>query len=382
MSIPSHQSGRRPEKIHALTSLRFFAALFVVIYHTIWTTPPAINSAKVIDRIGSLGFLSVGFFFLLSGYILAMVYLSPGNQVSNGSFFAARFARIYPLYLLTLIVDTPWFILQVVKEHGHGHISTGRRVAEVLATNLFMLQAWFPSLRGIDNPNWSLSVEAVFYLLFPFIGVWLWRLRDRAIWITAVGLWISSQIVIYLITPHLGDNVRRFNPVLHLCTFALGILLARWQVTERERHGQSPKHTVSVAISLLLALSGYVALIHWLPKIRIGNVHDGLMAPVFMCIIWAFSANERWPARLLSVRWLVILGEASYGLYLIHIPVFHLFQSSGLQSIAMLYPLYVCLCVGLSVLSFYWIETPSRKWILHKLHTRPKETMEMASDAQ
>jgi len=44
--------------------------------------------------------------------------------------------------------------------------------------------------------------------------------------------------------------------------------------------------------------------------------------------------------------------------------------------------LYLGTCIGLSVVSFYYFETPARQWILRRLHTRTKETMEAASDAQ
>jgi peptidoglycan/LPS O-acetylase OafA/YrhL len=68
------------EKIHALTSLRFFAALYVVSYHTIHASSflPRI-SGTIVDKVVSLGYVSVSFFFLLSGYILSMVYLRRGG---------------------------------------------------------------------------------------------------------------------------------------------------------------------------------------------------------------------------------------------------------------------------------------------------------------
>src|ERR1700760_2252759 len=71
------------EKIHALTSLRFFAALYVVLYHTLWFAIPSITPSSIVGRILSLGFLSVSFFFLLSGYILALVYLRDGRPVAK-----------------------------------------------------------------------------------------------------------------------------------------------------------------------------------------------------------------------------------------------------------------------------------------------------------
>ena len=135
-------------------------------------------------------------------------------------------------------------------------------------------------------------------------------------------------------------------------------------------------------MALLLTLAICAALVHWLASVPMNNLNDGLMAPAFGCLIWAFSANRSLPARILSAPWLVVLGEASYGLYLIHLPVYHVYERLHLVGVRSLYPVYLCTCIGLSVLSFYLIETPVRKWILTRLQTRPKETMEAASDAQ
>ena len=103
--------------------------------------------------------------------------------------------------------------------------------------------------------------------------------------------------------------------------------------------------------------------------------------PVFACAIWVFSANDHIFSKLLSFSWLIVLGEASYGLYLIHIPVAHFWEWMGWSKITSLYPVYLLTPVILSVFSFYFVETPARRWILKRFHTRPKETLEAASDA-
>lgn len=74
------------QRILPLTSLRFFAALFVVFFHT---TPLALRARLpgVIAQTLGLGFTSVSFFFTLSGYILAIVYLSRGGLSREGGSF-------------------------------------------------------------------------------------------------------------------------------------------------------------------------------------------------------------------------------------------------------------------------------------------------------
>lgn len=373
-------SPQRPEKIHALTSLRFFAALFVVLYHTLWTVVPTLTRESAIGRVLSLGYVSVSFFYLLSGYILGMVYLSSGRPLNRRNFYAARFARVYPLYFLTLLLDTPDLLLNRVQLYGG--FGGAARTARTFLIQIVMLQAWIPQLRGIDPPNWSLSAETIFYIIFPFIGIAIWKLKSWRLWTWTILIWVGGQLIIDLITPHVPKLLIWYNPVLHISTFALGIFLARWQCLQRERRGRSSRRASSVPLTLALAFFGFACVVYWQDLIPEGNIRDGILAPVFFCIIWAFSANWSLPAKLLSARWLVVLGEASYGLYLIHIPVYHLWEHAHWESIPALYLVYLAVSIGLSVLSFYYVETPSRRWILQKLQSRPKETMEAASDAQ
>jgi len=253
------------------------------------------------------------------------------------------------------------------------------RLTFTLTTYLLMLQAWTGYIRGIDQPNWSLSVETFFYLVFPLLGVFLWKMRGNYVWMSAAIVWITGQLVI-LFAPQ-GINMR-YNPIPHAFTFALGILLAKWQCLQQERQRHPRKNSGVIAMVLLLSFSIFAATVYWEPSIPLLNLNAGLLSPVFCAILWACSGNQSFPARLLSAKWLVVLGEASFGLYLIHIPVSHLFELLHWQHSRALYPVYLATCIGLSVLSFYFFEAPSRKWILSRFHTRPKETLEAASSAQ
>jgi len=374
-----HVSLRAP-KIHALTSLRFFAALLVVLYHTIWFEFTSLTHSSLLGRFFDLGLTAVSFFYLLSGYILAVVYLRSNQSLHTSAFYAARFARVYPLFFLTLILDTPNLLMQRIAQYGWS--SALLKTSITFAGNLVMLQAWPLRLRGIDNPNWSLSVETLFYLMFPFVAVWLWKLEKSRIWICAACLWIGGQLLVLLVTPYTVADYAKFFPPLHVSTFLLGILLAKLRFDKGQSGGikQVPKRRSLLLLSLALIAFGFV--VYWELVIPQGNLSDGLLAPIFACVIWVFSDNESLPAKLLSAKWMVLLGEASFGLYLIHLPVYHLFERLHLSYVTALYPIYLAICIGLSILSFYFIETPSRKWILRHLHARTKETMEAASDAQ
>jgi peptidoglycan/LPS O-acetylase OafA/YrhL len=335
----------------------------------------------MLGRVLSLGFLSVGFFFLLSGYILSVVYLREGEPVAKRSFYAARFARVYPLFFVMLIAGAPFLLFARIAKYGM--VAALVKTAVSFTGNIFMLQAWILELRGIDNPNWSLSVETVFYIIFPLLGMWIWRLKDRfQVVLTGFAVYVASQALLWMVCGHLSQDAAEMNPLLNLGTFTMGILLARWHTLYRRQHGPSPRSTLTSGLALVLAIAAFSGAVVWHPRPSQAVLGDGLLAPVFAALLWAFSNNRSVFSQWLSVKWLVVLGEASYGLYLIHFVTYQLFEALGGVRIPALYPVYLLGSIGLSVLSLYYVETPARKWLLKRLQTRPRETMEAASDAQ
>jgi peptidoglycan/LPS O-acetylase OafA/YrhL len=279
-----------------------------------------------------------------------------------------------------MVLDLPELFPAEVRQHG---VATGLfKTAKVLAANLAMLQDWFPQmLLRINKPSWTLSAEIFFYACFPLLGVMLWRLRGARLWWTALALYVGGQALFLIARPHLSRQVSLYCPLLHLSTFALGILLARWQSLQQQRSdgaGIEPWQayavlgisTVGIVLTMLLVQHFYVP----------GICNNGLVAPIMAGFIWALSAAPTVVSRWLSARWLVLLGEASYGLYLIHFPVLFLFLHFHWTA-PLLYPLYLALCIMVSVLSIRYFETPARNWWLRRFHTPSRENMLVASSA-
>jgi peptidoglycan/LPS O-acetylase OafA/YrhL len=113
-----------PQKISPLTSVRFFLASFVLFHHSVRTFFPVFSGrgAHGVPE-DFLGIVSLTFpvavsFYLLSGYVLSLVYLRDGQTLNKSRFFAARFARLYPLYFVMLVVATPELLVWEVQRHG------------------------------------------------------------------------------------------------------------------------------------------------------------------------------------------------------------------------------------------------------------------------
>ena len=208
------KSARR-EPLPALTSIRFFAAAWVVFFHL----RDYINLGPF-ERVAGYGFCGVTLFFVLSGFILAYNYLDRDTPARD--FWRARFARVYPAYLFALLLACP--VLYHNVEHSRfAMVSKGW-------TSIALLQAWIPSRALIWNdPGWSLSAEAFFYAVFPFLLYPIARLARKHLAATLAVLWAISLLptVFYAfllpdgIRPTLGDHlfflsVLKFNPLVRL----------------------------------------------------------------------------------------------------------------------------------------------------------------------
>src|SRR5438105_5116432 len=87
-------------RLPALTSLRFFAAFHVFIFHV--QAIVAVFGPAWYQRLASIGYVGVSFFFVLSGFIL--VYTYEGKPIMARDFWRARFARVYPAYAFALLL--------------------------------------------------------------------------------------------------------------------------------------------------------------------------------------------------------------------------------------------------------------------------------------
>ncbi|HEY0420464.1 MAG TPA: acyltransferase, partial [Acetobacteraceae bacterium] len=199
-----------------LTFSRLFAALAVVFFHfgqQIW--PLNVAPWSQVLRAGPD---AVSYFFVLSGFIMTIVYaeLSPRGAPA---YWLARFARIYPVYMLGLFLFV-WV--------------TGTWNWKAVGLNLLLLQAWVPrfALSG-NSVGWSLSVEAWFYLLFPTliglsrrIGPARWTALVAACWVVT-QVWVSWMVEVhYTGFPSAIHDLIFYFPPGHLSTFLVGMTAA------------------------------------------------------------------------------------------------------------------------------------------------------------
>jgi peptidoglycan/LPS O-acetylase OafA/YrhL len=363
-------------KVYPLNSARFFMALLVIYHHSAKYFIPALNPHNVQSThqnyftAFSLEFrISVSFFFLLSGYSLASAYLKKGRGLDNARFLVARVARLYPLYLFVFAIEAA--ILLRGRIHMTGLIHGVTSSVEVFTANGLLLQAIYPQRWLLINiPTWSLSGEIFFCICFPFLATWLWKLSGAWLWWAALALYVGGQALVWAIQPGTDLEFWSFWPPLHLTTFLLGVLMARWQTLQQQR--KEPLAVKAWQANAVL-VAAIVATLLCVPLEGIFHLTrpwaHGLLAPMYMAGIWSLSTTSTAVTRWFSGKWMVALGNGSYAMYLVHNPILDVFVRHRWISLWM-YPLFFALCVGFSLLSFPYVETPIRLWLIARFDAR------------
>jgi peptidoglycan/LPS O-acetylase OafA/YrhL len=301
------------------------------------------------------GYLAVQTFFLLSGFVLAQSYLNTRwNRDSLKRFAIARFARIYPAYLLSLALVL-WFMLQFVMNAGH----TAIEKAAVLGQYTFVLQGWAAPSVGWNTPAWSLSCEFFFYACFPFLAVFIGRGGAIRLW-TALALSLTAPIAL----THWGVPAA-WKPLHHLADFAAGIVAARlYRLIEDKTSAKWTGFGLS-----LFALTGGMYFIAYPRTLdgTIGNLNTALR-PLNMVLLIGLGAGGGFLGRLLSTPAMEYLGKASYSMYILHIPLLWWYTAYtsfrwGAAPPAWVGFLYIASAIGVSIAAYELVEMPANRWI-------------------
>jgi peptidoglycan/LPS O-acetylase OafA/YrhL len=314
MAINAHGKPLLP----ALTGLRFFAALAIFNVHFLPDLPAANGLIKYFFQALKLaGVSGVCMFFALSGFILAYSYenIAP-NRESSVKFWASRFSRIYPVYLLGMLWFAPFILAH---RYGVEHFAeaTIKAFASFTSTAL-LVQAWFHPRFAIswNGPGWSLSVEAVFYLAFPFLAPRLRSLSPHGLLVAAaaalvVSAALSGIVPLLLPTWRYTDEFVLFNPLFHVPTFIFGASLGYYFPCSDKRMGTILSLPAFAAILVTALLS---------PFLPILMVHNSLFLPLFG-VLFLGLARGGFGSRFLSLPVMVLLGESSYALYILQFSI-------------------------------------------------------------
>lgn len=346
--MSSRTPGGGPDRFVQLDALRFFFALIVVMVHTIGFKLTLIHGGYAVD-----------FFFILSGFVLSHALLR--RPASAGGFgwagFAwARFARLYPLHLATLL----FLFVMVGGLNGAG----GGKDTLAFVLNLLLLQGL--GVIGSDAwnfPSWSVSVEFLVnvLLLYPVVR---WRSRIGA----AIVVIVAAAAILWAWGPvfDLFNVQPAFGPILSggLLRGSAGILLGyllyeAWLVLAPKidvARWQAPATAAEIGLCTLLLVC-------------MGTDHplwNTLPAPLSALLVLQMATVPGRLSRLFQTRLFAELGNISYAIYLLHIPLFAVFVGAGWlpqreAGFAPLWFVYLLLLLGLAAISFHFFERPAQR---------------------
>lgn len=365
--------GKKPQ-LQALTGLRFFAALHVVFYHYFIVS---MAIPRPLFHFIHYGYVGVSLFFVLSGFVLAYSYPALPSLATKTRFWLARFARIYPMYAVALLASLPTLFYYFPHVSSSGSLKLGAQIA----VEAGLLHAWTPwSACGVNCPGWSLSAEAFFYLLFPFIIGSIYALSvRRAIMFTGL-LWMLAIMVpaIYLLmrdrfTQHatllqtLLPSII-YLPLFHLPQFLIGATVGSL-FTKQKTTANTPSARRADAMLIAGIILGLVITLT-VAELDYTVVNNGIFALLFAILLYLLADSASTIAKWLSSPLLVLLGEASYALYILQYPLAVWFSYARYRSwipefhdVSEVVAYIVCLIL-LSLLSHHFLEIPVKRWML------------------
>ena len=354
-----------------LTSVRFLAALRVALYHFVsWAD-------KGFWWRGLLGTpISVTYFFVSSGFLLAYNYAerSDQGQMDSTRFLLGRLVRLLPVYFLGLLVAVP-LLFQRPSE-----FSFGKATLTVL-----LVQSWFPSSALYWNsPAWALSDLAFFYLSLPVV-LKLTRTASRSACLLVAGSAWAVSIGLALVymyanpdglaqinpprSPGFWLYLLKYNPLARLPEFIIGVMAGRLFLLT----GGFRRHT-STAVFLVstLVLLGFLLFGHHVPYLVINS---GLLAPVLTVVISSLASGGL-AADFFKQRWFVVLGQSSYCLYMLHLPLWDLAyrESARYWNFGLL-----VIIVLVSLALYEWVEKPATT-VLRNLLLPASKPVALAAD--
>ncbi|ATA23893.1 acyltransferase [Brenneria goodwinii] len=343
------------ERFIGLEWLRFLLGCYVMVYHTVHIYPQR-DRVPFLNELTSMGFFATSTFFVLSGFLLAHVYIRDGRlREPARRFWAKRLFNLYPIHIIALLasiavvtlmqwlaippegqVASARFVIYDTNEPNVDpqtlrHYMTNAQLAFNGLLQLLMLQAWNPYFLTFNAPLWSLSTLFFFYLTFPLLAPRL--LRSVHPW-----MWMGIVCLLYLVPPiwiiwqqQYGmpyTGLLQRGPIFRLPEFLAGILGYAIFRNYRQK-GIDPLSKGQYYGIILFIIANFI-IGTWLfthgEAYWYFLLHNGLLLPAQVALV-CISALAREPNSDWLRHWSPRLGASSLSIFALHVPLFNLFRT-------------------------------------------------------
>lgn len=307
----------------------------------------------------------VDLFFVLSGFVLTFRYLEPVSEqrIDGREFFFLRFSRLYPLHLATLLIcaGVEWWLMA----HHQEPVIYKQDDLYHFFLHLFFLQLWFERGLAYNGPSWSVCAEAFVYLLF-----FLFARKRRQVFSIACALTVLLGITVLTSwsLPLLNRNLAR-----GMVGFFMGALT--FQVTERMERARLGKVLGVACLAAVLAIAALANAIGYDKWIGGDPLPYGL---ILFPLITVAGLKSPPLARLLSLRPLTFLGDISFAVYLVHVPIQMIVLAvSRAQKLTIptssrwFFWAWIATLVCVGTVVHYGFERPAQRWLRRRTVVKP-----------
>lgn len=325
--------GKTDNRVDALTGARALAGLYILSLH--FGAPLFAGAPRWADRLREGGYIATSWFIMLSGFVLTIAYGKKflDGRMNRRSFLIQRLARVYPVYALAMLLMLPFAFVHRwgCVTSSFGNASLRYKLVTGVAHATFS-HVWLPRLTTSWNvPDWCVSVEMWFYAFFPLVVVWLLGRGRRALFVALGALWAAAlafSTAYTLLRPDgfvaTRDSVGtyllayKFSPLVRWPEFVFGMALgALWLRVPAEARGRRWATLLvagSAAASVAVLLAG--------ARIPYTMLHNGTLMPLYAVMVWGLMlGGDGALHRALAWRPLTTLGDASYVLYILQVPL-------------------------------------------------------------
>eukprot|EP01059_Diplonema_ambulator_P000314 TRINITY_DN10259_c0_g1_i1.p1 TRINITY_DN10259_c0_g1~~TRINITY_DN10259_c0_g1_i1.p1 ORF type:complete len:2101 (+),score=705.34 TRINITY_DN10259_c0_g1_i1:133-6435(+) len=357
-------SAASKKTMDALDSLRFLAAVHIVVYHF------HASRSHVWDVFASWGATQLTFFFMLSGFVLSYQY--GDREIDQTDFWFKRAVRLYPLYAASCLLG-----LFVMPGDAFNVVDTICIFAAV--------QKWTgPAINYINTPGWAVGPFLLLYVMYP-------SMRDIILTVSAQKRSNVLLPCLYVLSAMaamdaLNENwTGVFAPLnhiflsAHIPSFLAGTVLGL-NYLESHKDGANAAATMRDVVAVPGALLVCIAI--WC-TVDLSDEHAdvpfwhewarfGMFQPVFGVVLWYGGRGHDFISKALSWGPITFLGRYSFTLYLLQAPLHNTFQ----KYLSMPYPLenwsadaFLFLLLATSFVVFEFFEEPARIYLLKSWRT-------------
>ncbi len=285
--------------ISHLQSLRGIAAIIILLHHQ-----KSISRNLAQNDFMANSDLAVDFFFVLSGFVIALNYQNIVFTLKTAiSFIKKRFLRLYPLHFIMLLIYLMLELLKYYFEKETGLISNEPSFSKSnfssFISNLFLLQGLVDSELSYNEVSWSISFEFYTYILFAFI---IFFIRNKIIYFSLIVL-ITILSLIFVYKLGLMDESNRLGYLRCSYSFFLGTLA--YNINNKIKD-------INLSILEIPIFLITIYLFCYIPNTT-------FMPFMFALLILTLNqTNKGYIKRLLNNKFLIYIGKISYSIYMIH----------------------------------------------------------------